>query len=61
MCDGRDDVCEISKRPSPSTRIVTGTVMDIFVHVESIKISISYYSFLSKTPELIFKKCNADS
>ena len=24
MCDGRDDVCEVSKRPSPSTRIVTG-------------------------------------
>lgn len=61
MRDGRDDVCEVSKKPSPSTRIVTGTVMDIFVHVESIKISISYYSFLSKTPELIFKKCNADS
>lgn len=61
MCDGRDDVCEVSIRPSPSTRIVTGEVRDIFVHVESIKISISYYSFLSKTPELIFKKCNADS
>ncbi len=35
MCDGRDDVCEVSKRPSPSTRIVTGAeiiknVMRIF-------------------------------
>ena len=60
MCDGRDDVCEVSKRPSPSTRIVTGAVRDIFVHVERIKISIGYYSFLSKTPELIFKKCNAE-
>lgn len=35
MCDGRDDVCEVSKRPSPSTCIVTGAeiiknVMRIF-------------------------------
>lgn len=57
MCDGRDDVCEVCKRPSPSTRIVTGA--EIIKNVAQI-LQIFFFSedtISAKTAVTIFDSC----
>ncbi len=68
MRDGRDDVCEVSKRPSPSTRIVTGVSDGQFypllklrvLHLLLLNFERQVVSKISIFKMSIFKKCNAD-
>ena len=57
MCDGRDDVCEVSKRPSPSTRIVTGTVVFKKCNADICSFFFSEDTISAKTAVTILDSC----